>query len=149
MITPSRKIVPHEIPSWVQSGTSFFITLCCVERGKNQLCLEDVAQRLLECAKFYHKAGDWHCQLLLLMPDHLHALASFPTESDMAKFIRKFKIYTSRHCGVAWQRNFFDHRPRNAAELEQKADYIRQNPVRAGLVKTAEEWDFCWQSSGA
>jgi REP element-mobilizing transposase RayT len=80
------------------------------------------------------------------MPDHLHALASFPTDGSMKEFVRKFKIYTSRKCGVSWQRNFFDHRPRNATELEQKAVYIRQNPVRAGLVSTAKDWKFYWES---
>jgi REP element-mobilizing transposase RayT len=146
MIMASRKILPHEIPTWVKSGTPFFITICCVQRGKNQLCLENLASHLLDCAKFYHRTGDWHCRLLLLMPDHLHALASFPSDIGMKQFVRKFKIYTSRQCGISWQRNFFDHRPRNAAELEQKAEYIRENPVRTGLVATAADWKFFWES---
>jgi len=146
MSTARRKTIPHEVPCWVGSGTPFFITMCCIERGKNQLCLEKAAACLIDCAKFYHKAGDWHCRLFLLMPDHLHALASFPTDGSMKEFVRKFKIYTSRQCGVSWQRNFFDHRPRNATEIDQKAAYIRQNPVRAGLVTTAKDWRFCWES---
>ncbi len=82
------------------------------------------------------------------MPDHLHALASFPPDTSMKAFVRKFKIYTSRKCGVHWQRDFFDHRPRNEEELEEKAEYIRQNPVRAGLATTASEWKFAWESLG-
>ena len=41
-----------------------------------------------------------------------------------------------------WQKNFFDHRLRSEEEWEEKTHYIRQNPVRAGLVGSAEEWPY-------
>ena len=146
---PLRKVVPHTMPAWVQFGTPFFITLCCAERGINQLCLDTVADRLLRCAKFYHEKSDWHCRLFLLMPDHIHAMASFPPAHGMRNFLRKFKIYTARECSVRWQRDFFDHRPRNANELHLKMDYVRQNPVRAGLVTTAADWKYFWEPDTA
>jgi len=144
---PERKVVPHTTPSWVDLGSLFFITLCCAERGKNQLCQDETARRLLECAKFYHYKGDWYCRLFLLMPDHLHVLAAFPFDSGMKPFIRKFKIYTGQTCGIRWQRDFFDHRPRNSNELDLKLDYVRQNPLRAGLVVRAEDWKYRWEPS--
>lgn len=33
-----------------------------------------------------------------------------------------------------WQRDFFDHRLRSIESAAEKAQYIRMNPVRAGLV---------------
>jgi putative transposase len=41
-----------------------------------------------------------------------------------------------------WQRGFFDHILRNSESYSQKWDYVCENPVRAGLVRTADEWPF-------
>ena len=41
-----------------------------------------------------------------------------------------------------WERGFFDHVIRNAESYAQKWDYVRQNPVRAGLVERAEDWPY-------
>jgi len=39
-------------------------------------------------------------------------------------------------------RGFFDHLIRNTESYAQKWDYVRENPVRAGLVSTAEKWKY-------
>jgi REP element-mobilizing transposase RayT len=41
-----------------------------------------------------------------------------------------------------WQRGFFDHLIRNTESYAQKWDYVRENPVRAGLVSRREDWPF-------
>jgi putative transposase len=41
-----------------------------------------------------------------------------------------------------WQRGFFDHVLRNDENYGQKWNYIRENPVRAGLVNNAEDWPY-------
>ena len=58
----------------------------------------------------------------------------------MSDVVRDWKRLTARRSGVEWQRNYFDHRVRPDEGLQLKTDYIRQNPVRAGLVRSAEEW---------
>jgi len=35
--------------------------------------------------------------------------------------------------------------PRGENQFEEKAHYIRENPVRAGLIERAEEWRFVWE----
>ena len=79
------------------------------------------------------------------MPDHLHALISFPLERDPAKVMANWKEILAKKTGVHWQRDFFDHRLRSGESLQQKAEYIRQNPVRKGLVHSAEDWKFVWE----
>lgn len=74
------------------------------------------------------------------MPDHLHLIAGFPKTESMSSVIRDWKRLTARRAGIVWQRNYFDHRVRPNEGLQQKTDYIRDNPVRAGLVKVAEDW---------
>jgi hypothetical protein len=41
-----------------------------------------------------------------------------------------------------WERGFFDHVIRNAENYARKWEYVRQNPVRAGLVERVEEWPY-------
>jgi putative transposase len=76
------------------------------------------------------------------MPDHLHALLAFPSGQSMAKVMRDLKRYVAKQTGIEWQDGFFDHRLRQEESLEQKAGYIRMNPVRAGLVSEPEAWAY-------
>ena len=41
-----------------------------------------------------------------------------------------------------WQREWFDHWSRSLDEDEGIARYIRQNPVKAGLCKTPNDWPY-------
>jgi putative transposase len=41
-----------------------------------------------------------------------------------------------------WQRGFFDHLLRSAESYAQKWNYVRENPVRAGLVTNAGDWPY-------
>ena len=41
-----------------------------------------------------------------------------------------------------WQLEFFDHVLRSAKSYSEKWDYVRENPVRAGLAVAAEHWPY-------
>ena len=41
-----------------------------------------------------------------------------------------------------WQPGFFDHVLRNDESYAQKWEYVRHNPVRAGLADSADEWPY-------
>ena len=41
-----------------------------------------------------------------------------------------------------WQKEFFDHVLRSDESYESKWDYVRENPVRAGLVSRADDWPY-------
>jgi len=63
----------------------------------------------------------------------------------MERVICNWKRFIAKQTGVVWQPGFFDHRLRNDENYGQKAEYIRQNPVRAGLVNAAGDWPFFWK----
>ena len=85
---------------------------------------------------------------------------------DLSGFIQQWKQWTSKRIsreigqeimpGVTngiqipmelkspvWQEEFFDHLLRSQESYEQKWEYVSQNPVRKGLVRSVEEWQ--WQ----
>lgn len=146
--TPRRTKLPHDTPNWVSAGAVFFITISCADRVTNQLCTTPTARALFESVEFRIQRHDWWVDLFLLMPDHLHALISFPPDGNMRKIIANWKEVAAKKTGVHWQRDFFDHRLRDAKSYDEKAVYIRLNPVRKGLVARPADWTFVWEPTG-
>jgi hypothetical protein len=46
--------------------------------------------------------------------------------------------------GLLWPPRYFDRALRTVREYNEKVEYIHLNPVRAGLVKRAQDW--AWSS---
>ena len=44
--------------------------------------------------------------------------------------------------GNVWQAEFFDHVLRSSESYSQKWDYVKENAVRAGLVVSADDWQW-------
>ena len=141
-IRPVRRRLDHSIHYAARFGATFFVTICCERRGANQLCRKAVAQVLFETGRRYDAAQKWYLKVLLLMPDHLHILVGIPGDANLSNLVRDFKRITAKIAGIQWQRNFFDHRLRHDESEAEKFEYIRQNPVRAGLTTVAHEWPY-------
>jgi len=144
MIWQPRKRLPHDIPPWVDPNREiYFITINCQKRGRNQLARPEIADPLFETVRHRRDTFIWWPHLFLLMPDHLHALLSFPPSGKRFKIVlSKWKEWTAKQLPIDWQTDFFDHRLRRDESLREKADYILANPVRAGLVQHAEDWPY-------
>jgi REP element-mobilizing transposase RayT len=141
-----RKSLPHDIPLWVDPAQEiWFITLACQPRGGNQLALPEIWPFLVESVERRNAANVWWVHLFVAMPDHCHALVSFPT-TNMKKVISDWKRWVARQKGVRWQTDFFEHRLRRDESFEEKANYVLENPVRGGLVEKAEDWPYLWRS---
>ncbi|HWZ32460.1 MAG TPA: transposase [Bryobacteraceae bacterium] len=86
----------------------------------------------------------------VVMANHVHILIT-PTV-EVAKITKSLKWFTAREAnkvlglkGPFWQDESYDRLVRNPAEFERIRKYIEWNPVRAGLVKTPEEYP--WSSA--
>ena len=145
-----RKYLPHEIPPWVDPHKeTYFISINCAERDRNQLALPEVAERLFETVRHRQEKFLWWPFLFLLMPDHLHALLSFPPAGKPIRpIVSKWKEWTAKEIGIGWQRDFFEHRLRREESRREKADYILANPVRKQLVARLEDWPFVYFGDG-
>ena len=145
---PIRKQLPHDVPNWVDLDEAiYFITICCEKRRTNQLAKPEIAQQLLESIEYRCRKDDWYMHLAVLMPDHVHLISSFPERAkNMQTVISKWKEWTAKSLRIKWQRDFFEHRLRRDESFDEKAHYIRMNPVRAGLIKNAEDWPYIFTS---
>jgi REP element-mobilizing transposase RayT len=144
---PHRRHLYHVAPSWVGSGEAYFITICCASRHENQLATKETFAVLAKALEHYIAAGKIWAHLFLAMPDHLHALFSFPPAERMDAVIRSWKRFVAKEAGVKWQHGFFDHRLRRNESFQEKARYVRMNPVRAGLVEQPEMWTYVWPAN--
>jgi REP element-mobilizing transposase RayT len=85
----------------------------------------------------------------VLMPDHVHLFVAFPptgiTLSEWMQSLKSVLGKTLLRIGFQkphWQEGFFDHVLRNSESYAEKWEYVRMNPVRAGLCKEPEEWPY-------
>jgi putative transposase len=85
----------------------------------------------------------------VLMPDHVHLFVAFPpTGITLSKWIRALRSVLGKELlrrGVQkphWQEGFFDHLLRSAESYAEKWEYVRMNPVRAGLCTQPEDWPY-------
>jgi putative transposase len=77
------------------------------------------------------------------MPDHVHLFARpcCPGEHGLRPWVTWWKRLVARELGSSvWQPGVWDVRMRSAEQYAAKREYVRQNPVRAGLVRVPEEW---------
>ncbi len=140
---PIRKRLPHDIPTWIDpTQEAFFLTINGRTRNVNQFADPKSWDAILESINFRESRGDWHWNLILAMPDHLHGIVFFPQRFEMRKMIEGWKRWLARHCKFEWQDGFFEHRLRNEESAQEKANYIRMNPVRAGLVENSDSWPY-------
>jgi REP element-mobilizing transposase RayT len=144
MTLPIRHSLPHNVPLWVDPQKEvYFITITCRHRGLTQLTRPEVAGPLLDTVKLRNDRFIWFAYVFLLMPDHVHALLSFPpSRNGVQQTVTLWKRWTARQMGIAWQRDFFEHHLRSDESWREKADYILANPVRKGLITEVSQWPY-------
>jgi putative transposase len=128
----------------------YFITTCTLKR-RRILASREVASILTEEWRCAHDRHGWSIGRYVIMPDHVHFFCSAELSAKpLPIFLQKWRQWTSKRMarelhfsGNIWQEEFFDHVLRSDESYSQKWDYVRENPVRAGLVARVEDWP--WQ----
>ena len=87
----------------------------------------------------------------VFLPDHGHAIfyprhpLTISRVMEAIKDAATKRINRSRgEAGVLWQPRFFDRALRTVKEYNEKVQSIHLNPVKAGLVRRAQDW--AWSS---
>jgi putative transposase len=106
---------------------------------------------LVEDALLDRYAGLYKLWSYVVMANHVHVLLR--PDVLLEKVTQFLKGYTAREANrflnrtgsSFWQDESFDHWVRDDGEFHRIVHYIENNPVKAGLVKTPE--DFLWSSA--
>jgi REP element-mobilizing transposase RayT len=121
----------------------YFVTICVKDR-RHVLAAPDVFEAiktaLAQLRKWYVLAG-------VVMADHTHWVVSPVEDRDLSigDFSHGFKRMLRKSLGPQpwqWQRGCFDRLLRSNENLRNKWIYVRDNPVRHGLVQNAEDWPY-------
>ena len=136
------------MPTWVRDGATYFITINAKTRNVDSLIRNGNASVIKEAVRHYTKNNKWWPQLVVIMPDHIHGLLSLNTATySIREIISPWKRFLNRSAGIEWQDGFFEHRIRDQSSLEEKENYLRQNPVRANLTQRPEDWPYTWNAT--
>ncbi len=108
---------------------------------------------LVENAMLHFDNARYRLIAWCIMPNHVHALIEPWDRWPLAGILHSWKSYTAKKAnhdlartGPFWSREYHDRYIRDEVHFKNAVEYVEQNPVKAGLVKVAEEWR--WSSAG-
>ena len=143
-----RRKLPHYQPA----GRRLFITFRKNYRDPFPPHARDVV--LQHCLHDHEKRYELHAAVV--MPEHVHLLLT-PLRDEkgwpygLPSILKSLKGTSARSVnrlldsnGPVWQEESFDHVPRTQESFEAELEYIRQNPVRRGLVQRPEDYPWLW-----
>ncbi len=135
---------PPRIPNWLPTHreTVYFLTICVA--GRQPVLDNPVAWAT--CQAVWRRLDCWEIRAALAMPDHLHLLLTprCDREESLSAFLKWFKRWFREALPTdwLWMEGGFDRLLRSDESAAAKWEYIRQNPVRAGLVERPEDWPY-------
>ena len=151
--------VPPRLSDAFPNNPVYFVPACTFHR-RRVLASDSVSTaftQFSECAFSEHNIAVGR---YVIMPDHLHLFVCGPDDFELGRWMGMLKrnlekqILTHDEPGVTsptgrrlqktpvWQRRFFDHVLRSDESYAQKWNYVRENPVRAGLVANGDDWPY-------
>lgn len=141
----NRKHPPHFPPVRGDQSIVIFLTVCSKDRQPR--FANPTAHRALRDA--WVAAADWRVGRYVILPDHIHLFCAPAVEAPLPlqNWVELWKRFASRLLGFGrreplWQRHFWDTQLRRGDSYASKWEYVRQNPVRHGLVAAVEDWPY-------
>lgn len=143
---PKRKYIRLPREAYANPASTFNITIDALDR-RHHFDIPAFNDEVIAILRGLALTQRCPVKIYCLMPTHLHLMVR-PGGRNLIDFIAQFKKQTAdlargtRGIQQLWQRSFYDHRLRsNESEVEQW-EYIRMNPVRAGLVEHPDDWPW-------
>jgi putative transposase len=134
---------PHRLDLIYTNQPLYFVTFAT--RDRKRIPSLDGAQAVLE--QYAHRAIENFNVALgryVIMPDHVHLFVRGGRDFTLSPWIGGLKraMSVALKSSRLWQPGFFDHILRSNESYGEKWNYVRENPVRAGLVKSAGDWPY-------
>ncbi|NJO72651.1 MAG: transposase [Leptolyngbyaceae cyanobacterium RM1_406_9] len=149
------KITHRDLPHWELGSSIYFVTFNTWEKSELS---PDARQAILESCLFFDQER-YQIFTMVVMPDHVHMLIQPWVKSKneywtLSSIMKSIKGYSAKiipkvtnHLGIVWQDERYDRIVRDEEEFQNFWQYIRQNPVKAGLSEIPEDYPFFWQIS--
>jgi putative transposase len=128
----------------MDSDRTFFITTNTAHR-QPIFRREATSNLLMDTLARYRDAQKYLLHEFAIMPDHIHLLFTPAEEISLERamqFVKGGFSFRLKAQGPVWQPSFSNHRVRDFADYENHREYIRMNPVRAGIVERPEEYPY-------
>jgi REP element-mobilizing transposase RayT len=142
----------RRLPHYQKADRALFVTFCCGCLDPLPASVRDIV--LGHCLHDQGTKAAIHA--VVVMPDHAHLLLTPLRELDgsaysLVEILQGIKSASAHslnralgRSGPVWQEESFDHVLRSVESFEEKVEYIRQNPVRRGLVSRPEDYRWLW-----
>ncbi|MBI2398415.1 MAG: transposase [Xanthomonadales bacterium] len=131
------------VPGWC-----YLVTTVTVDRTPWFACA-DAAMAVTALQADAALLADARLLSWVLMPDHWHGVLQLGSTTSLSRVVNRFKTCTAMRAnallqrkGPLWFQGFHDRALRNELELDRAREYIRMNPVRAGLCERAEDYPY-------
>lgn len=128
---------------------TFFFT-SKTDGGRALLQTERMANLFIDVLRSYMRAKKFKVHGFVVMPDHVHVLLTLGPEISIEKAAQLMKGNLSyrakKEFGVKWeiwQRGFSEVQILNEESFVQHQNYIDENPVKASLARSADEYPYC------
>jgi putative transposase len=129
-------------------GTNTYFVTASTWGHRSLFQSERIASLLINTLTHYRRAQKYLLHEFVIMPNHIHLIFT-PSEITLERAMQFVKGGFSyrvnkelRMNAEVWERGYVDHRIRDHNDYERHLSYVRNNPVKAGLVKLAEEYPY-------
>ena len=131
-----------------EEGYSYFVTTITFER-RSIFSEPKNCQILLVTLEYFKLILDYRIFAFCLMPDHIHLILQPYGQYDLSYIMKMIKGSFARkynksrlQYGKVWQDRYYETGIRDSFELIKKVEYTHNNPVRANIVSSPEEYPF-------
>jgi putative transposase len=138
------KTMPRGLRRYQDTGDLHFVTFSCYQR--RPYLAEPEFRFFVERA--LEEVRRWYGLFIggyVIMPEHVHLLATEPERGTLALALQMLKQNTARSLGSDtpfWTTRYYDFNVWSEKKRIEKLKYIHRNPVRRGLVKRPEDWPW-------
>jgi putative transposase len=132
-----------------QDIRTFFTTSVTANR-RRIFQTERNAELLLRTLQDNRQKGRFQLHAYVIMPDHIHLLLTPAENVSLEKAMQYIKggfSFQLKSAFDVWERSFKEHRIKDGQDYTHHLRYIEQNPVRANLSPTAQEFPYSSASS--
>jgi len=135
-----RRLFTLKMERWMDAG-----------HGSCLLRFPEHREEVMRCLQYsdseQHDLGDF-----VIMPNHVHLLLRPRISSQLQSLLRPIKGVSARNInvvtgntGALWQGESFDHIVRSLEQLKRLQEYMRNNPIKAGLKPDEFTYEQRWE----